>query len=207
MPITTVLYKYFVLFGELPLPGVGTLVIRRNPATHDIAEKCFHPPVYSFILENATVRGERKLFNWLQEEWKLEEGDAVQAFNELSQALKKELEENKQARWEGVGLFKRLTGGQMSFESEQIELPGFNSVYAEKVIHENSSHTLLVGDREQTSEQMTEMFTGEMPKKDYSLLVALILLILSIMFLGFHFSEKGLHPAAVANQKHLVTGE
>jgi hypothetical protein len=73
-------------------------------------------------------------------------------------------------------------------------------VVAEKVIRVKAEHIVLVGEKEKTSVEMEEYFAGSPAKKNYSWLIAIILTVLAVMFIGWYFSEKGFLTSSAGNQ-------
>jgi hypothetical protein len=68
------------------------------------------------------------------------------------------------------------------------------------VIRVKAEHTVLVGEQEKTSLQMEEYFAESRPGKSYLWLIAVILTVLSVMFIGWYFSEKGFSHSSAGNQ-------
>jgi hypothetical protein len=94
-------------------------------------------------------------------------------------------------------------GGETKFipaEKWSIEVP----VVAEKVLRQKSEHMVRVGEDERTSEEMTAMLTRTEEKRSYWWAAALVIGLLSVMILGWYFSEHGVDVAATANDKQLI---
>ena len=64
---------------------------------------------------------------------------------------------------------------------------------------ERFDHTVLVVEREKTSFEMAEYFAEEVPKRNYTLTIGVVLTVLAIMFIGWYFSEKGFNPSSAGN--------
>ena len=101
---------------------------------------------------------------------------------------------------EKVGVFRRDNQGNLALDQQTIFLPSEQPVTAEKVIRVKAEHTVLVGEQEKTSLQMEKYFAETQRKKNYMWLIALILTVLSVMFIGWYFSEKGFSPSSAGNQ-------
>jgi hypothetical protein len=115
-------------------------------------------------------------------------------------ALKNKLSEKGEAKWEHVGVIRRNNKGDLTLGTQSILLQSEQPVVAEKVIRVKAEHTVLVGERERTSVQMEEYFAESPARKNYSWLVAVILTLLAVMFIGWYFSEKGFSTSAAGNQ-------
>ena len=59
----------------------------------------------------------------------------------------------------GLGVFTKDEQKVLHFSSLYETVKG-NPVPAEKIIRKNTSHSILVGEQEKTSEEMTELLTG-----------------------------------------------
>ena len=110
-----------------------------------------------------------------------------------------------EAYWKNVGTLRRDDKGIIVLHSAIIELDSEQPAPAEKVLRVKAEHTVRVGEMEKTSGEMTEMLTEATVKKDYGWMIAIILTIISVMFLGWYISEKGVHPGSAANQSVINT--
>jgi len=59
---------------------------------------------------------------------------------------------------------------------------------------------MRVGEMEKTSTEMEEMLVVKEKQRDWALMVAVVLTVLAVMFIGWYFSEKGLQPSAAGNR-------
>ncbi|MDX1955285.1 MAG: hypothetical protein SFU20_07090 [Chitinophagaceae bacterium] len=201
MNLDSTLYKYLITTGSLPLPGLGTLRVNQQSATYDIAGKQFLPPTYHFSLDPEEKQSPGQVFEWLSTSLGIGDGEAIESLNSFANRFKHELGQSRKSIWEGVGAFKKDLAGVLSFQSEEITPLGLAPVQAEKVIHAHASHTMLVGDQEKTSEEMTAWLEGESTPRNWPMILAWVLLGLSLLFLGYHFSKKGLNASAFGNEQ------
>lgn len=197
------LYEFLILNKRLSLPGIGTIVLFQNTALHDYADRLFIPPSYIFRIDSKADQPSKKLFDWLSAAKGISEWDAIRSVNDFSFELKKKLTEEGEVSWDKIGVFSRNDHGEIALDSPVISLPGEKAVVAEKVIRLKAEHSVLVGEQERSSIQMEEYFTQTPPKKNYAWVVAIILTVLSIMFIGWYFSEKGFSPSSAGNQSAL----
>lgn len=178
-----------VTTGALPLPGLGTLRVQEVPAGYEVAEKQFLPPAYRFSLEAEETDSPRPLFDWISHSLSIGENEAIEFLNDFANQIKNDLSQTKRSIWNGVGTFKKDLAGAISFQSELINPFGLGPLSAEKVIHSNASHTMLVGDQERTSEEMTAWLEGEETKRDWPMIIAWILLGISLLLAGYQFAK------------------
>jgi hypothetical protein len=194
------LYEFLLLNKKLSLPGIGTISLCQNSAQHDIPGKQFTAPSFYFILESRNDKPSKKLFDWLSSSFGFTEWDAIKSVNDFSFALKKKLSENGEVNWENVGMIRRDKNGDLKLDQQSILLQSEQPVIAEKVIRAKAEHTVLVGEREKTSVEMEEYFSERPARKNYTWLIAIILTVLSVMFIGWYFSEKGFSTSSAGNQ-------
>ncbi|HEX3166763.1 MAG TPA: hypothetical protein VHQ93_10935, partial [Chitinophagaceae bacterium] len=128
------------------------------------------------------------------------EWDAIRSINDFSFALRQKLSERGEVSWENVGMIRRDNNGDLKLEGQNILLQSEQPVVAEKVIRVKAEHIVLVGEKEKTSVEMEEYFAGSPAKKNYSWLIAIILTVLAVMFIGWYFSEKGFLTSSAGNQ-------
>ncbi len=87
-------------------------------------------------------------------------------------------------------------GTQLSFTQASLPAAFFPAVNADRVIHPEADHSMLVGDKETTTAQMTEYFAGETAPKRRWWVAAFIIGLASLALIAFHMGKtdfKGLH--------------
>lgn len=193
------LYEFLLANKKLSLPGVGTLSMRQNPSQLDFTNRQFDPPSFYFIIESKDDKPSKKLFEWLFSLYGISEWDAVRSLNDFSFSIRNKLSETGEMNWEGVGTFRRDETGNLTLDPPATRLQSQQPVRAEKVIREKFEHTVLVGEQEKTSVEMAEYFAEEVPRKNYTWIIAIVLTILAVMFIGWYFSEKGFNPSSAGN--------
>lgn len=194
------LYEFLLLNKKLSLPGIGTIALCRHSAQHDFTDRRFTAPSFYFTIESANDKPSKKLFDWLCSISGITEWDAIKSVNDFSLALKNRLSEKGEVIWENVGVIRRDNKGELILEKQNVDLQSEQAVIAEKVIRVKAEHIVLVGEQEKTSVEMEEYFAESHSKKNYSWLIAVILALLAVMFIGWYFSEKGFSTAAAGNQ-------
>jgi hypothetical protein len=200
------LYQYLILHKHLDLPGIGALVVERRPAQIDITEKIIHPPTFSIGFRQQANSPSKSFFNWIGSKFGISERDAVIRFNDFLFELKKELNNGLSLEWAGVGTISKGLGGDFKMVPLlQHHLPAA-SIPASKVLRENPEHLVRVGEEERTSSQMREYFyhNGNVGRRPYLWTIALVITILSVIFIGFYFSTRGMNTSSASNQQKLV---
>jgi hypothetical protein len=197
------LYQYLLQHKKLTVPGIGTFLLNRQPAFSDFPNRLIHPPAYSISLSEEAAPVSSQFYNWLGALSGTSARDAVVRFNDFSFDLKKKISEGDEINWHGIGAIRKgLADGIkfMPYNPSVIEAP----VTAEKVIRQKAEHMVRVGEEEKTSEEMTALLNKEETKKNYWWVWAAAIALLSLLFIGLHFSKHGLDVDAVGNGVKLV---
>lgn len=200
------LYQYLLLNKNLPVPGVGTFLLERKPAQVDFPNRQVLPPVYSLALDTTNDHPSKKIFNWLATALGITPHDAVIRYNDFAFGMKKQVEAGDVIDWAGVGVLKKGLAGELRFNPsvpsvQELPLPAI------KVLREKAEHTVRVGEEEKTAAEMETMLAQAPEKKSYWWAYALIIGLLSLVFIGWYLSEHGVDTLSVANGKKLVPAE
>ena len=213
------LYRFLIKYKRIDLPDIGAIVLQTQSAHSEFVSRSFLPPVYFFSFEKArlTVSAERndqnkfrqgkearlgKLFSWLAVNYGVTEREAIVRFNDFVIELRKELGAGKTIAWRGIGNLQKGPGGEIEFHADKTGQPWLQQTVAKKVIRENAEHTMLVGETEKTSAQMSEMLLNPRSVKDkrvYWWVWPLAVIIGIFIFLGWYFSEHGISGNATGN--------
>jgi hypothetical protein len=183
----------------MSLPGIGTFSLRQNSSQLDFTNKRFTSPDYYFTLDTKNDMPSKIMFEWLSSSLGVTEWDAIRSVNDFSGSIKDTIAKSGEMTWDNIGIIKRDTTGNFKLEATTISLYQQMPVIAEKVIREKSEHTMIVGETEKSVIEMEEYFADQSSKRNYGWIVAVILTVLAVMFIGWHFSEKGFIPASAGN--------
>lgn len=156
------------------LPGIGTLSVQTIPAQTDFVNSRILAPDY--IISFTDDESVAVSFN---------------EFSAISQLLKREIDINGHAEINGVGVFVKDDSGKITFTPEQINTAFAQPISAERVIRQNTEHTMLVGDKETTNVVMTEYFTEEIILKDKWWIWAIVLGVIGIAATIIHVIQHG----------------
>jgi hypothetical protein len=197
------LYRYFIQQKRLVVPGVGMFLLERKPAETDFVNKQINPPSYSVTLQASGDSPSFNFFKWLANALHISDHDAIIRFNDFVFDLKKQINDGSTIEWHGMGKFDKGLSGELKFAPEiksAIELP----VAAEKVIREKAEHMVRVGEDQKTSVEMTAMLSKPEVKKSLWWVMALVLGVLTLLFIGWYFYEDGVDVSSTANNLKLV---
>jgi hypothetical protein len=193
------LYEFLVINKKLTLPGIGTIRLKQNSSQLDFTNRQLNCPSFYFVLDPENDTPSKKMFDWLSSIKGVSEWEAIKSVNDFSFSLKNSISQAGEATWQGVGVFKRDKTGHLKLDPYTIALQTEQPIHAEKVIREKFEHTVLVGEREKSSVEMAEYFAVDAPKRNYAWIVAVVLTILAVMFIGWYFSAKGFNPSTAGN--------
>lgn len=170
-----------------PLPGVGELQFQWRSATYSQIEQTMIPPMPEIVL----IKG-----NY----------DAQNIIEYLSSCLGLGLLETKiqfqnwcnniiamrnaEKRISGVGTFFADANGNLTFRSSQLHSSFQPEVKAVRIIKKQSVHQLLVGDKERTTEQMSEFYSKSSKKRfDLNWIAAIIIAMIIIIGCVIYFTQ------------------
>ena len=199
------LYEYLILNKYLSLPGIGTIHLHWNSASLDFANKQMIPAHHYFTLDTDSDKPSRYFFEWIANTLNIKEWDAIRLVNDFTYYLKDQVSQNGESEWKNIGAFYRDEKGILMLRSVDEQINSLAPVIAEKVIREKAEHTVLVGESEKTSVEMEEYFSEKENAGDYTWMIAVVLTILALMFIGWYLSENGLIPSAAGNRTFIFT--
>ena len=200
-----VLNSYLFLNKSISIPGLGTIYLETLPSSIDISTKNLLPPLYYFRFDKYFDAPDKAFFSYLAAHKKMADYEALKWYTEFSYQLREKINLEKKVKWDAVGDLIKDYEGNIAFESS-LGTPFFlQPVPAKQVIRQDAQHLLLVGDRERTNVEMNEWLHQEPFQKSQKSwwIFALILAILAIGILLFHFSSNGWNSGSFGNQQKL----
>jgi hypothetical protein len=198
------LYQYLILHKQVALPGIGTVQLERAPADIDFVNKMANPPRYSISLHHGQVNSSTHIYHWLSSSLGISEQDAITQLSSLAATLKEKVLTGEKVEWSGVGTFSKGMAGEIRFDTAVKDLAAGQPVPALKVIREHAEHSVLVGEQEKTSSEMTGMLTPPVQRRFPWWGIALTAVLLAIVFIVIYFSSKGVTVASTGNQQKVV---
>ncbi len=155
------------------LPGIGTLELVTTPAEYDFGNRQIKAPQQKIIFIPSVLPD--NVFN---------------EFSAISQLMKEKLGRNEAVEVTGVGTFSKQDS-EILFEPVTVNSNLFQPVTAERVVHKDAEHSILVGDKETTNVEMTEYYSEEEAAKDKWWIWALMLGIAGIVAISFYIWKHG----------------
>jgi hypothetical protein len=197
---------YLFQLNRISLPGLGSFSVIESPAVTDFVNRQIKAPVLSTTF--SPVVDEDAADAFMQYVAKKEAITGQQAevhYTSWRNDINRQLEQGNLVSLAGVGTLQQQNG-QLTFIQEQFPEVFFPAVHAERVIHPEAEHTMLVGDKETTNVEMTDYFAAEPVKKDRWWIWALVLGLLGSGIILYQLTQNGSGIFSTGNACTVETG-
>ena len=194
----SILTSYLLKYKQVCIPNIGTFEIVQQTPLLNFAEKTCYPPAFATEYFEKDHVSEHQLHTIAA----LHHADAEQIRKQLSEFGEHfRMHIGRQPfYWKGFGTLRR-NSETIIFVPAPIDIYSLKPVTADKVMRGTSEHNMLVGDREMTFQEATDVLQQPAEKKKtYSLWIGWVLLALAIMAIifilyqgGFETSTSGTH--------------
>ena len=200
------LNTYLVQHRSISIPGLGTIYVERIPAQTDFVNKQILPPSYHYRFDKFFDSPHKDFFTFLAARKNMAEYEAIGFYSDWALDFRNRIRNNEVIEWEGVGTLAQDSSGEVMFHA-QSALPSYlKPVYAERVIRNNAQHTMLVGDKETTNVEMTELLSEEVyVEKESWWIYALIIAAISLVAIFFYFNRNGMNIESTSNQQKVYS--
>lgn len=197
--------SFIIQSKECRLADIGKFTIVTAPAKADIANKQISPGLKEIVFTKREEKISDELVKYIANKKKISSFEALSEIKKWCADTKEKLKNGEIILLQPLGVLKKEPTGNISFESQIVTL-FFGSVAAERVIHKNSEHAVLVGDRETTSSVMNQFYSLEEPatKSNAWKIIAIVLLVIALVFLFFHFYGHPFSLSEFGNQGKTV---
>ena len=183
------LANYLFLYKNCPLPQIGTLHLQTVTATSEIGTQKINPPVNNISFTKEEIES-KNLAAFIAANKNISVNEAEYQLKNISQEINS-LKEGQEFSFAGIGTFSKSQNDHLVFNQVQTDLSFAQPVYAERVIHPDDSHAILVGDKETDRNTMTEFFTEtESVKKSKWWMWAAALFVISAIMIIIYFNDK-----------------
>lgn len=184
----TLIASYLFQNKTCPLPGLGTFSILNSSARADFTNKLIqapHPTVDFVQVE--TNPG--AITEYISRSTSLNMHDAAEALKDYCHGLKELIDEGNTVSLAQVGSFSVNENGKIIFKPEDLPSAFLQTVVAERVIHPEAEHQMLVGDKETTNKAMSELFATKTEVKGRWWIWAIVLGAIGLLLMLFYFSQ------------------
>ncbi|MBS1513292.1 MAG: hypothetical protein JST86_20820 [Bacteroidetes bacterium] len=169
-----------------PLPGLGTLQLLPGKAEGDFLNSVIMPPAPVIQLD-AKETDASNLLDFIAAKKTQTVMQAIDVLGSFCNTLKAATLSQQSAPLNGIGDFYTDGKGVIQFRAKNIAAAFLQPVRAERVIHPQAEHAILVGDKETTNTVMTEFYGDTPVQKDrwwvWAIILAAIALILLFIYL------------------------
>jgi nucleoid DNA-binding protein len=188
--------SFIIQSKECKLSDIGKFTVVTRPAKADIANKQITPPFREIVFNKREEKITDELVKYVADKKGISSFEAFSEIKKWCAETKEKLKNGEEILLDSLGVLKKESSGNISFEN-QITSPFFAPVPAERVIHKNSEHAVLVGDRETTSSVMNQFYSEEetTTKSNAWKIIAIILLAIALVLLFFYFYS---HPFSLS---------
>ena len=193
--------SYLIQKGECHLPLIGSLAIKQQPASLDIADKVIYPSTGEIIYNEHEAYLPDGLKNYISNFLHIQLYEAEEKINNWCLNAKMKLDSGEKIIFESIGALQKDPAGNILFQ-RMNGIDFREPLIAERVIHKNDEHAVLVGDKETTSGVMNEFYREDvLIKKKYSWkLWAIVLSAICLLTLIIYFSNHAFSINGIANQ-------
>jgi hypothetical protein len=193
--------SFIIQAKECKLPGIGKFRVITTPAETDIINHRITPPVVEFLFTGKEDKVSDELVKYVAEKKDISTAAALTEVKDWCSQAAVKLGNDEEILFPSLGALKKGGSGNIYFHGE-APLSFFGPVVAERVIHKNAEHTMIVGDHETTSTAMNRLLseTGE-EKKSHWKLMALILFCIGVIVLFLYLYQHSFSSSAIGNQE------
>ena len=180
---------YLFKYKKCALPQIGTLKIKKTPAESVLGEQKITAPA-STIYFTDEITDSRNLTEFVAANKNVSVDEAAYQLKNICNEISS-LSDNDKFLLLGVGEFYKAGNGKINFHA--LNLPAYFSqpVYAERVIHPDDSHAILVGDTQTDRNTMTEYYTeDEHIKKSKWWVWAAVLFAIALVLIVVYANDK-----------------
>lgn len=185
-----------------PLPGIGTLALTHVGAQVNHAQKEISAsgPTIRFDTNEAEAGG---LTSYLSNCLHISEEMAGQQLDEFCKKIQQLFPQQKHAL-ANAGFFKKNTTGELEFECKASPAIFLPNIVAERVIHPNTTHNMLVGDTHTDTGAMQQRLMEATDKKRATWLIwAAGLAVVCIAAIAFYYWGGQPGPSGFGNQQKI----
>jgi nucleoid DNA-binding protein len=197
---------YLFQLNRISLPGLGSFSVTKSPAMPDFVNRQILAPVVSTSFSETVDEDAADAFmQYVSKKEGISNQQAAEKYHVWCNSTMQQLEQGGHVQLTGIGTLQQQDG-TFVFEQEQLPEFFFPAVHAERVIHPEAEHNILVGDKETTNVEMTDYFAAEPVKKDRWWIWALVLGLLGTGIILFQVLQYGTGIFGTGNACIFETG-
>lgn len=192
--------SFIIQAKECRLAGIGKFRLVTTPAEPDIINHQIVPPLVEILFTGKEDKVSDELVKYVSTIKNISTDTAFDKIKEWCSQAKDKLLNEEEIVFQTLGTLKKGGSGNIFFH-RYVPVSIFSPVAAERVVHKNAEHTMLVGDRETTSTIMNQLLNEhEEIKRVPWKLTTLILLGIAVIILFLYFYQHSFSSSSIGNQ-------
>lgn len=199
--------SYIIQARECMLADVGRFKINDISAESDIINKQIAPPLLDISFASREEKISDGLIKYVADKKMISSTQALTDIKAWCKDTKNKLINGEDISLFPLGVLKKGPSGNV-FIPDSSPVIFFGPVSAERVIHQNSVHAMLVGDKQTTSSIMNDYLQVEkiIKKNNAWKILAILLFVIALFFLIIHFYENPFSLSTIGNQNKIIPG-
>ncbi|MBS1496281.1 MAG: hypothetical protein JSU03_01330 [Bacteroidetes bacterium] len=188
-----IIVSYLFKNKNCPLPSVGALCLTEGNASADFGNMKIEAPAAK-ILYSAEEVPVTDFVNYIAYKKNINKDEALLALKEFCRKIKY-LHPGEKILLEAAGRFHKDSSGTLQFEQSDFPKAFAPDVFAQRVIHPNDSHQMLVGDTQTTTGKMTELLKDEISPTNRWWIWGILIFILAAAIILFYLNDANSNAA------------
>lgn len=190
--------SYLVQEKSCELPGLGKFVIKAHQPELDFAAKKIFPPQYQVLYSPETIGITPGLVSYVAAQKNIQQSEAHSEIEQWCEQAKRKVQLFGSIDFLGLGKLQKSVTGSVFFQRENF-VTAYDEVVAEKVVHTDEPHEVLVGDKLMDSHEALALYeAAQATAGNQWMWIALMLSLIGICVLFYHFFM--LHSSGWGNQ-------
>jgi hypothetical protein len=199
----SIITSYLLQSRKSTLPYIGTFYHQWSSSKLDVVNKKLLPPISEINFHESSDPDAGYLANYIARKQNIELHEAKIRLDKYCYSWKEKLNLGDPLNLASIGTLKKNSEGHISLEKEDVSF--WQPVNAQRVLHQDAAHNVLVGDKETTSTLMNQYYNGEIVlEKSHWGTWAIILLAIAACVLFFHFNTHSFSTTGIGNQKEVT---
>ncbi len=184
--VQSIIASFLIQHKTCSLPGIGTLRVQQGTAKPDFPGKQILAPIAQFGFSAGEETAD-ELVKYISVKKQVSNGQALSMLSDFCAGL----HQSQKLEIPAVGKFILNADQTVSFVADEIPAVLLQPVNAERVMHPDAEHTMLVGDKETTNTEMNEYYKETPVQRTRWGIWAIVIAVASIAALAIHFSQNG----------------
>ena len=169
---------------------MGNLVIKNNIAENDFLSKKIIPPGPTVTFSDDEEPAASGLIKFIAHNKNTSVDNATVELQQYVDHIKSTLSANLSYSLPAIGELSMTTGGKFLFKEHVLPQFYLPVIPAERIVHPEAEHAILVGDKESTNTAMADYYNEEEPvKKSQWWIWAVLLLCIAIVIVLTYFNS------------------